>query len=155
MTDTRNTPALAGGPKRAVLYLRVSTARQATQGGEAEGYSIPAQRAACQRKAQDLGATVVDEYIDAGQSARSADRPALQDLLNRLMDAHDVDYVIVHKVDRLARDRADDVAIGLTIHKAGAGTSFGIRADRRDTGRNAAARHHGRDRRVLLEEPLH
>ena len=41
-------------------------------------------------------------------------------MLERLYSQHDVDYVIVHKVDRLARDRADDVAIGLTIHKAGA-----------------------------------
>lgn len=32
---------------RAVLYLRVSTTRQARSGGEAEGYSIPAQREAC------------------------------------------------------------------------------------------------------------
>ena len=106
--------------KRAVSYLRVSTARQASSGGEVEGYSIPAQRGACRRKAGELGAEVVDEYVDAGASARSADRPALQELLSRLVDKHDIDYVIVHKVDRLARDRADDVAIGLTIHKAGA-----------------------------------
>jgi len=106
--------------KRVVIYLRVSTARQATSGGEVEGYSIPAQREACRRKADELGASVVEEYVDAGASARSVDRPALQELLDRLVDKHDVDYVIVHKVDRLARDRADDVAIGLTIHKAGA-----------------------------------
>ncbi len=106
--------------KRAVIYLRVSTARQASSGGEVEGYSIPAQRGACRTKAEDLGATVIDEYVDAGASARSADRPALQDMLDRLMDKRDVDYVIVHKVDRLARNRADDVAIGLAIHKAGA-----------------------------------
>jgi DNA invertase Pin-like site-specific DNA recombinase len=31
-----------------------------------------------------------------------------------------VDYVIVHKVDRLARNRADDVAITLAIRQAGA-----------------------------------
>jgi site-specific DNA recombinase len=62
----------------------------------------------------------VDEYVDAGASARSADRPALQKLLERLRENRDVDYVICHKVDRLARNRADDVAIGLTIHKAGA-----------------------------------
>jgi site-specific DNA recombinase len=105
---------------RAVIYLRVSTARQASAGGEKEGYSIPAQRDACRRKAEELGASVVDEYADAGASARSADRPALQELLKRLRENRDVDYVIVHKVDRLARDRADDVAIGLTIHKAGA-----------------------------------
>ena len=106
--------------KRAIIYLRVSTTKQASTGGEAEGYSIPAQRAACKRKAEELGASVVDEYVDAGASARSADRPALQELLERLIQKHDVDYVICHKVDRLPRNRADDVAIGLTIHKAGA-----------------------------------
>ncbi|HSH59419.1 MAG TPA: recombinase family protein [Acidimicrobiales bacterium] len=108
------------GSKRALLYLRVSTARQASKGTEAEGYSIPAQREACSRKARELGASVVDEYVDAGASARSADRPALQALLERLMTERDADYVIVHKVDRLARDRHDDVTIGLAIHQAGA-----------------------------------
>ena len=37
----------------AVIYLRVSTKEQAQRGGEAEGFSIPAQRAACLRKADD------------------------------------------------------------------------------------------------------
>ncbi|MCL5734369.1 MAG: recombinase family protein [Actinobacteria bacterium] len=81
---------------------------------------MPAQRAACRRKAEELGAEVIQEYVDAGASARSMDRPALQELLNRIIEERDIDYVIVHKVDRLARDRADDVKIGLTIHKAGA-----------------------------------
>ncbi len=108
------------GSKRALLYLRVSTVRQASKGGEAEGYSIPAQRSACTRKAGELGAVVVDEYVDAGASARSADREALQRMLERLSRQHDADYVIVHKVDRLARDRHDDVTIRLAIHQAGA-----------------------------------
>ncbi|CAN5477534.1 recombinase family protein [soil metagenome] len=108
----------------ALIYLRVSTSKQATRGGEAEGFSIPAQRAGVLRKASELGATVPadGEYLDAGESARSADRPALQAMLARLLDRSlpKVSFVIVHKVDRLARDRADDVAIGLAIHKAGA-----------------------------------
>lgn len=104
----------------ALIYLRVSTTRQARSGGEAEGYSIPAQREACRRKAEELGATVLDEYVDAGASARSADRPALQALLVRLSEQRDAGYVIVHKVDRLARNRIDDVQIGLAIHAAGA-----------------------------------
>ena len=65
----------AGAEPTAVLYLRVSTKEQAARGGEAEGFSIPAQREACTRKAEGLGATVVAEFIDAGESARSADRP--------------------------------------------------------------------------------
>jgi len=62
--------------KRAIIYLRVSTARQASTGGETEGYSIPAQRQACRRKAEELGADVVQEYVDAGaQPARWTVRP--------------------------------------------------------------------------------
>lgn len=105
---------------RAVIYLRVSTAQQAKTDRDAEGYSIPAQREACHRRAASLGAVVVDEYVDAGESARSSDRPALQSLLQRLQTERDVDIVVVHKVDRLARNRADDVAINLAIRQAGA-----------------------------------
>ena len=46
-------------PARAVIYVRVSTKEQAEMGGEAEGFSIPAQRAACLRKAEGLGAVGV------------------------------------------------------------------------------------------------
>ncbi len=31
-----------------------------------------------------------------------------------------VKYVVVHKVDRLARNRADDIAINLALNEAGA-----------------------------------
>ncbi|MDQ1743477.1 MAG: site-specific recombinase, partial [Pseudonocardiales bacterium] len=102
----------------AVIYLRVSTKDQAERGGEAEGFSIPAQRDACYRKAEQLGATVVAEYVDAGESARSAARPELQRMLAYLAK-HPTRYVIVHKVDRLARNRADDVEINLAIQRAG------------------------------------
>ena len=106
--------------KRAVIYLRVSTAQQAETDRDGEGYSIPAQREACFRKAALLGAEVVEEYVDKGESARSADRPALQLLLRRLVEQRDIDLVIVHKVDRLARSRADDVTIHVVIREAGA-----------------------------------
>jgi len=103
----------------AVLYLRVSTKEQAERDGDPEGYSIPAQREACLRRASTLEAVVVEEFVDRGESARSADRPELQRLLAHVKSNH-VDYVIVHKVDRLARNRADDVQITLAIKTAGA-----------------------------------
>ena len=96
--------------KTAVLYLRVSTKEQATKGGEKEGFSIPAQRESCRRKAEALGATVLGEYVDAGESARSANRPELQRMLRDLR-GRSADYLIVHKVDRLARNRMDDLEI--------------------------------------------
>ncbi|MDQ0708389.1 hypothetical protein QFZ52_001041 [Arthrobacter woluwensis] len=36
------------------------------------------------------------------------------------LQEHPVDYVIVHKLDRLARPRADDIAITQAVHAAGA-----------------------------------
>jgi site-specific DNA recombinase len=107
------------GASRAVMYLRVSTKEQAQRDGDPEGYSIPAQREACKRKATALGAVVVEEFVDRGESARNADRPELQRLL-AYVKANDVEYVIVHKVDRLARNRADDVEITVAIKAAGA-----------------------------------
>jgi site-specific DNA recombinase len=119
MPASASTEVAAELPKRAVLYLRVSTSRQATRNGEAEGYSIPAQRSACERKVSDLGAEVVREFVDAGASARSADRDGLQALLAYVAEG-EADYVLVHKLDRLARDRADDVMILANIQTAGA-----------------------------------
>lgn len=104
---------------RAVLYLRVSTKDQAQRGGELEGFSIPAQREACRRKAESMGATVISEFVDAGESARSTDRPELQRML-LMLSSEAVDFVIVHKVDRLARNRVDDVEINVAIQKTGA-----------------------------------
>ena len=102
----------------AVSYLRVSTREQAERGGTEEGFSIPAQREANHRKADELGARVVREFIDAGESARSADRDGLQEML-AFIAATRVTFCIVHKLDRLARNRADDVKIHEALINAG------------------------------------
>ncbi|MGU3438437.1 recombinase family protein [Actinomycetes bacterium M1A6_2h] len=102
----------------AVTYQRVSTKEQATTGGHDEGFSIPAQREANRRKAETLGAQVVAEFVDAGESARSTKRPELQRMLDYIT-THQVTYCIVHKVDRLARNRLDDVDIHRHLIDAG------------------------------------
>ncbi len=108
-------------PKFAVSYLRVSTRGQAERGGGAdEGFSIPAQREANKRKALSMGAIVGKEFVDRGASAKSADRPELQKMLEYVKENADrVDYVIVHKVDRLARNRGDDIDIMRTLRECG------------------------------------
>jgi DNA invertase Pin-like site-specific DNA recombinase len=108
-----------GSLKRAVSYLRVSTSAQADTDYNSEGYSIPAQREANLKAAEREGAIVVAEFIDRGESAKTADREGLRELLAYIA-ANPVDLVIVHKVDRLARNRVDDVEIGLAIRRAGA-----------------------------------
>ena len=106
-------------PKRAVSYIRVSTREQAQRGGAEEGFSLPAQREANRRKAQSMGALIVKEFADRGESARSANRPELQKMLAYLKEDGGIDYVIVHKLDRLARNRADDVEINRAFEEAG------------------------------------
>ena len=118
--ETPSTNRRTSYGRRAVLYLRVSSVGQVNTDRDGEGFSIAAQRDACLRKAQSLDAEVVEIYIDAGESARKADRPQLQAMLERLRTKRDVDFVIVHKVDRLARNRGDDVAITMTIRSSGA-----------------------------------
>lgn len=107
-----------GGNTTALLYLRVSTREQARTGGGDEGYSLPAQREACLDKARQLDAVVTGTYVDAGESAKTAKRIELQRML-RDVKKHRPTYVIVHKIDRLARNREDDIAINLTLKKAG------------------------------------
>lgn len=108
------------GSKRALLYLRVSTKEQAMRSGDPEGYSLPAQREACLRKAQSLGAAVVDEFVDKDTGTLVDKRPAMQRLLARVAEERNFDYVIVHKLDRLARNRLDDAHMTVTLEAAGA-----------------------------------
>lgn len=107
-------------PKRAVSYLRVSTREQAERGGREEGFSIPAQRDANKKKAQAVGAMVVKEFVERGVSGTSTNRPALQEMLRYLeAEQGNIDYVIVHKLDRLARNRADDVTLNQRFNELG------------------------------------
>ena len=106
-------------PLRAVSYVRVSTTGQARRGTDPDGLSIPAQREANRRRALEIGALVAAEFIERGRSGRSMERPELQRLLRYIQDTT-VDFVIVHKIDRLARNRADDAAITKAILETGA-----------------------------------
>jgi len=106
------------GGLTAFIYARVSTREQARTGGGEEGYSIPAQREACKDKARQLDAAVTGVYVDAGESAKTANRPDLQRMLRDVTKQRPT-YVIVHKIDRLARNREDDIAINLALKKGG------------------------------------
>lgn len=110
--------ALEGEVVTAVTYQRVSTQEQAAKGGHREGFSIPAQRIGNQKKADDLGAEIVAEFVDAGYSARTMNRPDLQRMLEYIK-THQITYCIVHKVDRLARDRLVDLEIHSAMMAAG------------------------------------
>ncbi len=106
--------------KRAVIYLRVSSTAQVNTDIERDGFSLPAQRSACTRKSESLGAEVIEEFVERGESGKSTlRRTALSAMLERI-ERGDIDFVVVHKVDRLARKRADDALILERIRATGA-----------------------------------
>jgi site-specific DNA recombinase len=102
---------------RAIVYLRVSTDRQAQK-----GIALPTQEERCLEHAKSQGFLVdrkTDIYTDGGESARSMDRPALLDLLARCKKDKAVKAVIIYDVSRLARNRLDFALIKQTLGKAG------------------------------------
>lgn len=111
--------AANGCPLHIGIYLRVSTEEQAKVGGTAEGFSIPYQRKVCHEKAEQMGGVVTDEYVELGVSAKSTRRPELQRLLADIR-AKQIQVVLVHKIDRLARNSKDAHAIQAEIVEAGA-----------------------------------
>jgi site-specific DNA recombinase len=102
------------------LYLRVSSQGQVGRAFSEEGYSIEAQRADGRRKAAQLEAEVTEEFIDPAETATNSNRPALKRLLDRLKSGDVPTYVIVHKVDRFARNRRDDANMLFEIMESGA-----------------------------------
>jgi site-specific DNA recombinase len=102
------------------LYLRVSSQGQVGRAFSEEGYSIEAQRADGHRKAAQLEAEVTEEFIDPAETATNANRPDLKRLLKRLKSGDAPTYVIVHKVDRFARNRRDDANMLFEIMESGA-----------------------------------
>jgi len=86
---------------RTVAYLRVSTDKQADH-----GISLDAQRAKVDAYASLYGIELVAVEVDAGESAKSLERPALQRALEMLRTGK-VDALLVVKLDRLTRSVRD------------------------------------------------
>lgn len=83
----------------AVIYCRVSTARQASQ-----GVSLEAQEALCRAHAERLGLPVVAVHADPGVSGKDGldERPGLRAVIETVK-ANPGACVIVYSVSRLAR----------------------------------------------------
>jgi DNA invertase Pin-like site-specific DNA recombinase len=82
-------------PTRTIAYLRVSTDKQADR-----GVSLDAQRAKVEAYAQLYDLELVGTIVDAGESAKSLDRPGLQRALETLRVGA-ADALLVVKLDRL------------------------------------------------------
>jgi len=87
--------------ERALGYVRVSTAEQASSGA-----GLAAQRKAIRDECERRGWKLVDVIADEGYSGGSLKRPGVQGALERL-DAGEADALIVAKLDRLSRSLLD------------------------------------------------
>ena len=87
--------------KRALGYIRVSTGEQANG-----GLSLEAQHSkiSAQSSVSDLG--LLEVIVDAGESAKTLERPGAQRLLQMVRDGL-VDVVVIAKLDRLTRSVKD------------------------------------------------
>ncbi len=92
------------GPiRKAALYLRVSTTRQAE--GEV---SIPSQRDQAHSYCEREGLAVVAEFVEPGRSATDDRRPAFLEMIDRACDPdHPFDVIVVHAFSRFYRDGAE------------------------------------------------
>src|SRR3712207_9479830 len=87
------------GPKRAVLYARVSTDEQARS-----GYSLAQQVEALREHAAREGYEVIEEVSDPGQSGASLERPGM-DRVRDLVAADGVTAVLAQDRDRRSEER--------------------------------------------------
>jgi DNA invertase Pin-like site-specific DNA recombinase len=87
---------------KVAVYLRVSSRTQ----------KVASQKREVQRYLDGHGIADARWFVDDGYSGKDLDRPAMQDL-NRAIFHHEVDTVVLFKLDRLARTIFDGV---MTLH---------------------------------------
>ncbi|MBU1008114.1 recombinase family protein [Candidatus Dependentiae bacterium] len=103
--------------EKTVVYARVSTKRQETQ-----GYSIGAQNKFLRKYAAQNNFVIVKEFVDS-ETARKLGRTKFNEMLKFLKKHKSVNHIIVEKTDRLLRNMKDYHTIeqmikndGLSVH---------------------------------------
>jgi len=98
--------------KTAAIYARVSSALQDIEN------SIQAQVKACQKYSQKENLEIYDIYSDRAESGRTSERPEFQRMIK---DAKDKKFqvILIHKLDRFARNREDAVTYKALLRKYG------------------------------------
>jgi DNA invertase Pin-like site-specific DNA recombinase len=104
--------------KKAVVFVRARRLGSNGRHPAIEAKQVEAQRDACLKIAERLGADIVEEYIEYGGTGKVERRPVVHQLLDRLRTDHGIDYLIVASLDRLARRRDDWAVISLELEAA-------------------------------------
>ena len=95
----------------AVAYARFSSDNQRSE-------SIDAQMRAMEAYCKQHGFVIVERYIDEAKSATTDRRPAFQQMIADSSN-HTFDILLVHKLDRFARNRYDSAVYKRELKKNG------------------------------------
>jgi DNA invertase Pin-like site-specific DNA recombinase len=98
---------------KVVLYARASSERQAEK-----DLSIPAQQKQMRLFCEAGGHAIVDEFVDAAESARTANRPEFQRMIAEAKKKG-FSAIIVWKLSRFARSREDSILYKRLLSKLG------------------------------------
>lgn len=99
---------------KAMIYCRVSSAEQV------EGTSLATQESACRDWCKRNNLDVESVYVDAGESAKTADRPQFLRMVADCQSRKDINRVVVYRLDRFARNTLDHGVYAHKLKKAGA-----------------------------------
>ncbi len=95
-----------------IIYTRVSTEEQV------KGYSLTSQQKACEEFCHKNGWTVDTIFEEQGESAKTVNRTKLAEMLAYCSNNKGkVDILLVHKLDRIARNTTDHTAIRAQLLK--------------------------------------
>jgi site-specific DNA recombinase len=105
-----NLPPMVG----AVIYVRVSDPRQA------ENLSLATQLRACEEYCRRQGFEVLERFKEQGESAKTADRTELQNLLQYCRTHKGkLQFVVVFNLTRFAREKYDHFALRAHLKSLG------------------------------------
>lgn len=100
--------------KTAIIYCRVSSKDQV------EGTSLDTQERMAKEYADKRDIKVLKVYVERGESAKTADRTEFNKALTFCTDKRNkVNYFIVYKIDRFARNQEDHAIVRGILKRAG------------------------------------
>lgn len=100
---------------RGVIYCRVSSVGQVE-----DGNSLKTQERLCYEYAAKYGIEIVKVFIEKGESAKTAARPELQDLLKFCSSSKNkINCIIAYKIDRISRNMDDYSYLRLLLKSYG------------------------------------
>ena len=100
--------------KKGVIYTRVSSQKQVTQGS-----GLDSQHASCLAYAKENNIAIMQTFQDAAFSGKTSDRPGLAALMKFLKKHPGEIIVIFDDISRLSRNVEDYYMLKIQIHKSG------------------------------------